>query len=280
MTFQPDYPGAITDFRVNPSGYGYTDEAGNPRVNRPVAIVLHTPEEPADDYESTPHYFAQPGVAAGTHYYLDNDGDVYQMLPESECPYANGTKGGPGGNRVWKGQLDTWAPWATVGLSNNCQTISIEMEGYAASIGQTWNDSQHAALIALIRNIAYRYSIPLDRDHIVGHFELATDRVDPGATFPWDRVMASLAAKPAPAVLPPVPVPTEAPIEASPELMRTVQEALQKPAAMWPLGYRLNPADRPTHPAFEHGAGVIPKNALLARYVIDVLVNPDDLRLT
>ena len=186
----PDYPGAITTYRVNSSGYGYTAPGGGALVNKPRAIVLHTPEEPADDYESTPRYFAQPGVAAGTHYYLDNDGDIYQMLEESECPYANGNRGGV--NRTWKGQVDQWPPWATVGVTLNGQTISIEMEGYAASIGKTWTDEMHASLVALIKHRAAFYGIPLDRDHIIGHFEVATDRTDPGSTFPWERLMRDL----------------------------------------------------------------------------------------
>lgn len=184
-----DYPGAITDFRVNPSGYGYVTN-GVALVNVPKAIVLHTPEEPADDYESTPHYFAQAGVAAGTHYYLSNNGDIYQMLEESECPYANGNRGGV--NRTWKGVKDQWPPWATQGVTLNGQTLSIEMEGYAASIGQTWTDAMHNSLVAWIKSRAAHYGIPLDRDHIIGHFEVATDRVDPGSTFPWDRLMKDL----------------------------------------------------------------------------------------
>lgn len=190
MTFTPDYPNAITTYRVNPSGYGYTAPGGGALVNVPKAIVLHTPEEPADNYESTPVYFATPGIAAGTHYYLDNDGDVYQMLPESECPYAQGNRGGV--NRTWKGQVDQWPPWATVGVTLNGQALSIEMEGYAASIGKTWTDAMHASLVAWIKHRAAHYGIPLDRDHIIGHFEVATDRVDPGSTFPWARLMKDL----------------------------------------------------------------------------------------
>ena len=189
MTFPADYPGAITDFHVNPSGYGYTTN-GVALVNKPKAIVLHTPEETADDYESTPPYFATQGVEAGTHYYGDNDGDIYQMLEESECPYANGNRGGV--NRTWKGQVDQWPPWATAGVTLNGQTLSIELEGRAATIGQTWTDKQHDSLVAWIKHRAAHYGIPLDRDHIIGHFEVATDRTDPGSTFPWDRLMRDL----------------------------------------------------------------------------------------
>lgn len=183
-TFTADYPGGIV-YPAHPNNYG-----GYGRVNFPRAIVLHTPEEPADTNETTPQWFANPAAGASTHYYLDNDGDLYQMVPESECPWANGNRGGV--NRTWKGTKDAWPPWAEAGVSLNCQTISIEIEGYAASIGQTLNDTQFAALVAWIKNVSGRYGIPLDRDHIIGHFEVATDRTDPGATFPWDRVMADL----------------------------------------------------------------------------------------
>jgi N-acetylmuramoyl-L-alanine amidase len=197
MPFTPDYAGANTDFRVNPSGYGYTNAAGNNEVNYPKAIVLHTLERKDDGYESVPHFFSLPGTPAGTHYYLDYDGDVYQMLPEAECPYANGNRGGV--NRTWKGALDQWPPWATVGVTLNAQTVSITIEGSAATIGRSWNDRQHSALLALIRNIAFRYAIPLDRDHVLGHSELASDHVDPGETFPWDRLIADLKPKLSPA---------------------------------------------------------------------------------
>lgn len=189
MSFTADYPGAIV-YPAHPNNYG-----GYGRGNTPKAIVLHTPEEPADDYESTPVWFANPAAQASTHYYGDNDGDMYQMVPDADCPWANGNKGGV--NRTWKGVKDAWPPWAEVGVSLNCQTISIELEGKAATIGQTWTDSQHAALVKWIKHVAEKYGIPLDRDHIIGHFEVATDRTDPGSTFPWERLMADLEDKPA-----------------------------------------------------------------------------------
>lgn len=184
MSFNPDYPGAIV-VPAHEDNYG-----GYERANSPKAIVLHTPEEPADDYESTPIWFQNPQAQASTHYYGDNDGDIYQMVREIDCPWANGNRGGV--NRTWKGVKDAWPPWAEVGVSLNCQTISIEIEGKAATIGQTLNDVQFDSLVKWIKNVAGRYNIPLDRDHIIGHFEVATDRTDPGSSFPWDRLMAAI----------------------------------------------------------------------------------------
>ena len=189
MSFTADYPGAIVS-PAHPDNYG-----GYGRTNIPRAIVLHTPEEPADDYESTLAWFANPAAKASTHYYVDNDGDLYQMVPETDCPWANGNRGGV--NRTWKGVKDAWPPWAEVGVSLNCQTLSVEIEGKAADIGQTLTDAQFNKLVEWIKDRAAKYGIPVDRDHIIGHFEVATDRTDPGATFPWERLMRALSEGPA-----------------------------------------------------------------------------------
>lgn len=179
-----DYPGAIL-YPAHVNNYG-----GYATSNVPKAIVLHTPEEPADDYESTPAWFANPAASASTHYYADNDGDIYQMVADIDCPWANGNRAGV--NRVWKGVIDAYPPWATPGVSLNCQTLSIEIEGKAATIHETLTDAQFNSLVNWIKYKANEYDIPLDRDHIVGHFELSTDRTDPGTSFPWDRLMAAL----------------------------------------------------------------------------------------
>lgn len=184
MSFTADYPGAIV-YPAHVNNYG-----GYGRVNTPKAIVLHTPEEPADNYESTPVWFANPDASASTHYYIDNDGDIYQMVREIDCPWANGNRAGV--NRTWKGVKDAWPPWAEVGVSLNCQTISVEIEGYAANIDLTLTPAQWNRLVEWIKHLSAKYNIPLDRDHIIGHFEVATDRVDPGKTFPWNKLMEDL----------------------------------------------------------------------------------------
>lgn len=179
-----DYPGAVW-YPAHPNNYG-----GYNTSNIPKAIVLHTPEENADDYESTPAWFANPQASASTHYYADNDGDIYQTVADIDCPWANGTRAGV--NRTWKGVKDIYPPWATPGISLNCQTLSIEIEGKAATIDQTLTDAQFNSLVNWIKYKANQYNIPLNRDHIIGHFELATDRTDPGEKFPWDRLMNAL----------------------------------------------------------------------------------------
>lgn len=48
-------------------------------------------------------------------------------------------------------------------------TISIENEGYNLANAP---ETQMKTLYELIKDVAGRYNIPIDRDHIIGHFEV------------------------------------------------------------------------------------------------------------
>lgn len=179
--FPADYPGAIVfpcdaSNCYNPAGHG-----GVP--NDPRAFILHTPEEPADGFPATPHWFAQyhPNQAGSTIYFVAYNGDVYQCLPESWAAIANGLNGKPRPS------------WALPG-SLNWQTLNVEVEGYAGTIqdtlqvgGKQWN-----SLVKLIKHRCAHHKIPLDSAHIMGHYQLSIDRTDPGAKFPWNALMAAL----------------------------------------------------------------------------------------
>lgn len=182
--FAADYPGAIVtpaniDNVYSPAGHG-----GVP--NQPRAFVIHTPEERADNIEVTPTWFQgyHPAQRGSTHYYLDNDGDVYQCVPESWGAIANGfNPGNP--------QRLAYPAWAG-SFSLNWQTLSVEVEGYAHNIQDTLNPTQFDALVRLVRHRCQAHGIPITRDRIIGHYELATDRTDPGPGFPWARFMSAL----------------------------------------------------------------------------------------
>ncbi len=189
-SFAPDVPADLAAparvvlapaFEGNLGGYG--------RSNVPRALVLHTPEEDADQNEVTPRWFADPRARASTHYYADDDGDLYQMVADRDCAWAQGTHAG---NRHWKGAAGALPPW-NEGVNNNCRALSIEIEGRAASIGRTLSEAQRRTVVRWLADRSARYDIPLDRDHVVGHEELATDKHDPGialGTFPIDELIS------------------------------------------------------------------------------------------
>lgn len=173
-TFEPDIPGVI----VVPAHSTNILRA----INRPVALVIHTPEEPADDVESTPRYFAFPNRNASTHYYTDNDGDLYQMVPEEHGAIANGLRNRP--RPIWAGASG----------SLNYRTLSNEVEGYARAMHRTCplGSRQWVSLRNWIISCALRYEIEISRVYIVGHFELADNRSDPG-TLKLDQLVAEAA---------------------------------------------------------------------------------------
>jgi N-acetyl-anhydromuramyl-L-alanine amidase AmpD len=243
-----DYPGAIW-VPAHPNNYG-----GYAVGNTPRALVLHTPEEAADNDEVTPRWFQNPAAGGSTHYYADNDGDMYQMVRDYDCPWANGNSAGV--NRTWKGARDQWPPWAQVGVSLNCQTLSVEIEGRAATIGETLTDRQFMAVVAWIRFKCDQYGIPRDRDHIIGHFEVSTDRTDPGRDFPWARLMAAVNAE-APRREPQV---GDKPIAFSPEQHAALEASVFRRAVIVPdkfirTGVPFKTADGSELPAGSLAAG-------------------------
>ena len=151
--------------------------------NIPRALFLHTPEEPADATEVTPHYFARENFnadgsrrLASTHYYASGgqgtlgDGQLYQMVPENCAAIANGLDGKP------------LPVWALANTSLNWQSLSIEIEGYAATIAQTMPrlSKQWMTVVRWVEHLTGKYNIPLDRAHVMGHYEVSVNRTDPG----------------------------------------------------------------------------------------------------
>jgi hypothetical protein len=80
----------------------------------------------------------------------------------------------------------------------NMHAINIENEGFAAQ-GSTWySEAMYTSGAALVRYLAARYGIPLDRAHILGHEDVpgptssltAAQHWDPGPFWNWNHFMA------------------------------------------------------------------------------------------
>ena len=164
MAFSADYPGAIV---VPSRNYGYV-AAGQHLTNNPKAWCLHTPEEPADNVPQTPYYFAETNRDASTTYFVSYLGLVFQCVPESEGAYANAVEGKP------------YPVWADSKVNLNLQTLSVEIEGYAATIHQTMprGSVQWKALVDLMAHRCKARNIPPGRTF--GHYQVSVNRSDPG----------------------------------------------------------------------------------------------------
>lgn len=156
------------------------------RKNAPKALVLHTPEEAADDNEVTPRWFQNPDANASTHYYADSDGDLYQMVPDDEGAWAQNVTNS---QRMWKGDAGANPPWSDG--NHNLNALSIEIEGFAHRF--EWTPEQFRTVATWIAYKCDEYGIPMDRTHICGHEELASHKRDPGigyGTFDIDALIA------------------------------------------------------------------------------------------
>lgn len=190
--FEPIYPWAIV-YPCHPTNrYSYLDHAGVQA--KPRAFFIHTPEEDADNFPGTPAWFAtyhpDPDARGSTYYFVSYQLDerrpgftkVYRCVDERDAAIANGLNGKP---------LPSWADPST---SLNWQTDNAEVEGRAATIHQTLNvgpvgQAQFRSLVDLIAFSSRRWGYALDREHILGHYQVSKDRTDPGALFPWTALL-------------------------------------------------------------------------------------------
>ena len=81
--------------------------------------------------------------------------------------------------------------WRDEYVSYNTCMISIEIEGYASEIGQTFlpGSRQFETVAAWSDYVCGKYDIPVDRTYHVGHSELTRQKSDPGRDFPWDALL-------------------------------------------------------------------------------------------
>jgi hypothetical protein len=153
-------------------GAGFSDFwPANPRSHRPIEatgravrhIVIHATE---GSFSTIFEYFRREGTRVGAHYLVRaSDGLPVQMIDERAVAFHD--------------------------ACFNETSIGIEHEGYSG-VGERWfGDALYRSSARLVRDIAARHGIPLDRDHIVGHDEApdCSDHTDPGAAWDWDRFM-------------------------------------------------------------------------------------------
>ena len=135
---------------------GSPNQESGRRGRTPTGIVLHTN---VGSFESTCDWFADPESGVSAHYLVGLDGRVAQFVDEEDTARHAG--------RV----ADPTTP-LHAGDDPNLHTIGIEFEDGGDPLGAERTPRQYRAGARLVREIALRWDIPLDRDHIVGHREL------------------------------------------------------------------------------------------------------------
>jgi len=154
------------------SSYGNFDLAARPGDGLDIRyIVIHNTEI---DYSLTVRVFQDPATAVSSHYLVRSaDGAIANLV---------------------KGRNVAWHV--------NGHAIGIEHEGFAIE-GATWyTERMYRASARLVRYLAQKYGVPLDRAHIIGHDEIpgptpqfqAGMHWDPGPFWDWDHYMQLLGA--------------------------------------------------------------------------------------
>lgn len=155
MAFQ--YQSPLTD-KIIETPKVWRDANGNPtRFGwRPDMVVLHIME---GSLSGTDAWFQNPTAGGSSTYGVGKSGAVHQYACESWAPKANSNANKSTARLV----LERGS------VNPNFYTISIEHEGFT---GNPWPDALFIKSAQLTADICKRWNIPVDRDHIVGHYEI------------------------------------------------------------------------------------------------------------
>ena len=157
--------------RADPSHYCNYDTAWRPSDPFVRFIVLHDTET---SYDRTVELPANPKYCASWHYLVrSDDGHVDQALDVRNIAWHAGNR------------------WF------NTHSIGIEQEGWASRGTRWFTDEMYRSTARLVRYLAHKYDIPLDRGHILGHDNVPADtgkgvakmHTDPGPYWDWDYFM-------------------------------------------------------------------------------------------
>lgn len=162
---------------------------------KPDMIVCHITE---GSYEGAISWLTNPASKASAHFVVAKDGRITQLVELTDGSWCNGTSTDPN-SKVYYGKstLKTVRERKT---NANYYTVSIEHEGIWAQSKGKLTDAQLAATIELMKYIRsevkriYGIEIPIDREHIVGHYQInpVTKPNCPGSEFQFDAIIAAL----------------------------------------------------------------------------------------
>jgi len=167
-----------------------TPNKGLRGANIPDLIVDHI----ADGLEPGLTEWGQnPQSQESSHFIVNRDGSVIQLVEINQCAWTQGLPS----NLIQKAALPIVRQR---GINPNVYCASIEHEGFYAQTHGALTDAQFAAsievhkfIISEVRRI-YGTTIPADRDHIVGHYEINPVNKPncPGELFPFGKIIAAL----------------------------------------------------------------------------------------
>jgi N-acetylmuramoyl-L-alanine amidase len=152
-----DYPGAqwvpaaSTNYRLAERPYDFPIDT----------VVIHVVQ---GSCASALRVFQQKGPQASAHYVLRKDGHISQAVRERDVAFQTG-------NRDY-----------------NDRSVGMEHEGFVSQ--GSFAEAMYRSSARLTADICRRYAIPVDRKHIIGHYQVpGQDHTDPGKHWDWTHYM-------------------------------------------------------------------------------------------
>lgn len=159
---------------------------------KPDMIVNHVAE---GTFYGTISWCCNPNSGVSCHFVSGENGEIDNLVDLDKAAWCNGTSTASGAKYDYRRATNRLVRERATNA--NYYTISIEHAGFSYKDrcgGLT--EAQYNAVLNLHKELITKYDIPVDREHIVGHYEIAPKEKPncPGPQFPWDRLMADLTA--------------------------------------------------------------------------------------
>lgn len=157
---------------------------------KPDMIVLHVCE---GGFAGSVSWLCNPASQTSSHYVTGRNGELEQLVDLDKASWCNGTSVREGATYDYRRSTNRLVRERRTNA--NYYSISIENEGYSYKDGYgELTEPQYQTVLKLCRELIAKYNIPVDREHIVGHYEIAPKEKPncPGPKFQWDRLMKDL----------------------------------------------------------------------------------------
>ncbi|MFE6689350.1 N-acetylmuramoyl-L-alanine amidase [Streptomyces sp. NPDC057743] len=157
----------------NGANYGNHDLADRPKEQRIDTLVIHDTE---GSWETTLRLIKDPKYVSWHYTVRSSDGLIAQHVPTKDVAWHAGN-------------------WYV-----NSHSIGIEHEGFLAAPDAWYTEAMYRTSARLVKYLAKKYDIPLDRQHILGHDNVPGTipstipgmHTDPGPYWDWAHYFALL----------------------------------------------------------------------------------------